>query len=1067
MRVWSWWPGWKTRRAETKASPSVRDPRRAGGARRRLAAGVAALVMTSGLLVAGGGAASAGDAGRVSAGQAIAGGRAAGDGWLISGVTSSGSAFLGPLSDPTGGADWVWCINMGLNPPSGSVSIETVSGADAAAMAWLLDKLQYDPASIGVADRGLSNAAGSYLVHMHYDEGNKAGVTGEARKAAVEAAAWSGLTAEADRLWDLATSSTDLSAQTEVQTYDLGTQRTGTIGNIGIQNGRGEWVAGIDFTTTLTGGAVFDTNGNGQADSNETGTYSGVTADQPIELRWVAGPGVQDVHGSSEYSASRAVLNRLRAGAAYQDSLRKASDDPEVLGSAGVRFRAVGDFRPEGISTAPAAVSFGEVLSDLFVPAVAEGDTWVSVDGAPVPVTYSWEVYDVGSTPVAGSDSAPSGTPVFSGTAVATGPGEALTVQAGIAPASSTYVWVWSTSKALQPEATADYVRDVVWTDGTTTEETSVVRWQVEHSSITREYNIVPGGRVFDTITIAGFPDDHGQFAGLDRFAADVTEAAVTVYGPLESRPTTSEVPAGTPVFWADTLASVNGTFNVGWDEANPIVAPTSATYAGGDYFVFVYSFAGDARVEAYTSAFDDLAETWFIPANPTSTPVVGPWLITAADTEVVAGEPFGDTAYLTGDVDGGYLVFEAYGPFTEGTTPVEDPASLMWTSQQVPVDGVGVYRSGATSAVLPVGAQTGDVYWVATYYDADGSQIMRGRFGDASEITTVVAPVAPGLVTEAAVYASESGELTAIPVAGDSTRDVIRPENDAVFEAGSTAVSRLYFAPEGTDLVCTAEQLVFTPAAIDLADESEYLSDAYTTPVGVAGTYGWVETGYGPDGSVFDQGACGEPSETVDVVAVSTTLGHEDTNGDGLAGAGDELWDDIHLTGTLPAGAEVALSSTVYELTADQITWGEAAINTGAGNITVASDVCTPEALYTTLTVTEVVTEPGTYSTGRFTVPGAGERVIGGLTMVETAQITVGDQTRTVTGVCGAPDESVGPVYFGSGGGGSGAAASQLAITGVSRLGGLLALAMVLGLGGGSLARWAEHRKRRQDAAA
>ncbi|WP_263120716.1 hypothetical protein [Cellulomonas sp. RIT-PI-Y] len=811
-------------------------------------------------------------------------------------------------------------------------------------MAWLLDRLQYDPASIGVGDRALSNAAGSYLVHMHYDEGNKGGVSGEARKAALQAAAWPGLTAEADRLWALATSSTNLTAQTEVQTYDLGTQRTGSIGNIGIQNGSGEWIPGIDFTATLTEGAVFDTNGNGQVDEGETGTFNGKTSSSPVSLRWVAGPGAHDVQFKTEYPITWATLEALRAGTGVQDSLRRGADDPEVLGSTGVRFRAVGDFRPQGVSSAPAVVAAGQVLTDSFVPAAAEGDTWVVVDSAPVPVTYAWAVYDVGTVPVPNSDATPSGEPVFSGTAVASGPGVELHQVAGAAPASSTYVWVWSTSKALQPEASADYVRDEVWSDGTKTDETSIVRWQIEHASLTREYNIVPGGRVFDTITISGLPDDHGQFAGLDRFAADVPEATVSVYGPFESRPATVEIPEGAPVFWQDTLSAVNGVFMVGWDDENPIIAPTTATYEAGDYFVFVYSFAGDDRVEAYTSPANDLGETWFIAGNPDLPPV----------------------------------------------------------------------------------------------------------------------PETPGLVTEAAVYASDSGEPTSIPVAGDSTKDVIRPQDGSVFGSGSTAVSRLYFAPAGTDLVCSEDQLVHTSAPIALGDAEQYLTDAYTTAAGEAGRYGWVETGYRPDGSIFERGTCGEASETFDVVAVSTTLGHEDTNGDGLAGAGDKLWDDIHLVGTLPAGASVDLSSTVYELTANQATWGDAPINTGAGNITVAADVCTEAAVYTTLTVDGKVTKAGTYSTNRFTVPSAGQRVIGALTMVETAQITVGDESRTVTGQCGAPDESVGPVYFGSGGGGGGASAQQLAITGLSRMGLILAVGLVLAFTGGGLLRWSDQRKRR-----
>ncbi len=1054
MRVWSWWPGWKARKVVPRSVKGRGRP----GLRQRLAAGGAVLALAGGMVSAGATVAAAGDGGRVSAGQAIAGGTAAGDGWRITGVTSSGAAFLGPLHDPTGSADWVWCINFGLALPAAPVTVERVQDPNAAAMSWLLQRLQYDPAALGVADRGLSNAAGSYLVHLHYEEGNKAGVSAEARRAALAAAAWPALTGEADRLWSLATANTNLSAATEVQTYTSG-QRTGVISNIGIQNSRGEWIPGIDFTTTLTDGAVFAATG--------TRTFSGKTTTQPISLDWVATPGVHEVHANTEYPLSASTLQALRAGAGIQDSVRRAPDDPETLASAGVRFRAVGDFRPQGTSLAPAAVSVGEVLTDSFVPSAHPEDVWVELGSGPVPVTYAWQVFDVGTTPVPESSSAPSGEPVFSGTAVASAPGRELRVEAGVAPRSSTYVWVWSTSKALQPAATRDYVRDVAWNDGTKLEETTVVRWQVEHESITREFNVVPGGRVFDTIRISGMPEDHGQFVGLGRFEPDLPDAQVVVYGPVPALPTTVEVPQGTPVFWQDTVPAVNGVFDVGWDEDNPIVAPRQATYLDGDYFVFVYSFAGDARVEPFTSAFNDVAETWFIPAN--QDPVAGTWLITSADSEVVAGQPFGDTAYLTGTIhEGGYLAFDAYGPFVDGAEAVQSEQTLMWASEQIAVRAPGVFRSGSTIATLPQDAEFGDVYWVATYYDRDGNVVVAGEFGDPSEITRVTQPLRTGLVTEAVVLTAESGARTTIPVAGDSTYDIIRTEEGARFAPGSTVVSRLYFAPGTDQLICSPDQLVFTSQTVELTDAREYETDVYVTPVRQGGRHGWVETGYGPDGTPFGVGVCGEPAETFDMLSVRTTIGHEDTNGDGLAGAGDELWDDIHLEGRVPDGAEVRLESTVYEVAADHVTWGEAAINTGAGNITVEAGVCTADAVFTTLTVPDVVTEAGVYSTNRFTVPSAGERVVGGLTMVETATITRGEETRTVTGVCGDPDESIGPVYFGSGGGAAAAAggASSLAVTGLSRMGLLLAAAALLAAAGGSLARWAEQRKRRLDPA-
>ncbi|WP_147463453.1 hypothetical protein [Cellulomonas triticagri] len=1204
--------------------------------RRKVASVATATALSLGLLAGAGGPAVAGDGGRVSAGQAIAGGTAAGDGWRITGVTSTGAAFLGPLHDPTGSGEWVWCINFGLAVPAGSVSVQSVSDANSAAMAWLLQRLQHDPGSLGVGDRGLSNAAGSYLVHMHYEEGNKAAVSAEARKGALAAAAWPALTAEADRLWDLATANANLTATTEVQTYRVG-QRTGVVTNIGIQNRRGEWIPGIDFTSTLTTGAVWDTNGNGIADPGESAVYSGVTTNGPITLPWVATPGVHDVHANTRYPMTQATLEALRAGAGIQDSIRRGPDDPQILESAGVRFRAVGSFQPVVTTrVVQEVVDAGQGVPDRVTFAAKAGEQWI----AGTRVCADGVLYGPYASEQPASNQVPAGAPVAGrASACASEPSTVVAGSQVVAPNSGVYTWVWSISRSAQaqPELiTGDYT-DGFFTAG----ETSYARLRMGLSSAVASHTQVmsKGQTVVDSFTIApveagdlwlapeGVPVEVPMIAEI---STPVSEEGLEVAGVSQAiRFTASQFgtyTTGTDEVPAFASTGLSGAYSVRLSVDTAALSERTRFWLDEAYHdatdgwwapdeTFVVRMAPEISTQVAERFFDQ--ESWDAPAEFVVVDHVTAWLRDAGDVwltqggvpvgipadntfwgmfdqpmapaplsvapagheigteRVVFTEPgtlstagetrttgvgFGTwTTVVEGDplwfepfesrffeesetvsvrravkhssivreysVDGGDLAFDTvtnarlsptaglfdglggWAPDAQAatmslyaidrepdTTEVPDDAVLIWTCDYADLIRNGTYEIGwgakgdCDRVDIPEPLYP-DGTWYVFVYDHPGDDRhvpytspfddLRERMFDKTvppPPPVEPEPGIPALVTQAVVVADDTGNATSIPVARDSTYDVIRivAGEGEQFPPGSTAVSELYFAPDGQPLVCNPTQSVFVSEVIELLEDvQEYVTDSFTTAAGLAGTYGWVESAHDAGGALLSRGVCGEPAETFDVISVSTTLGHEDTNGDGLAGAGDELWDDIHLVGAIGDGVQVELTSTVYQVDAADVTWGDAAINTGAGNITVNPDVCTPDAVFTELTVAEEVTGPGTYATDRFTVPEAGDLVVGGLTMVETATLTTddGSETRTVTGECGAPEESVGPVYFGAGstaasvGAGGGDA---LARTGVERLAWMLAAAVLLAAAGGTVARAAERRKHAaQDAAA
>ena len=218
--------------------------------------------------------------------------------------------------------------------------------------------------------------------------------------------------------------------------------------------------------------------------------------------------------------------------------------------------------------------------------------------------------------------------------------------------------WVWEVKKTTQPEWVRDYLAND-WQDeyGITVETTSV-RWPVTMTSLMREYNVHPGGRAFDVVTVTGFPANHGDFTGDGYWNADVDELHHTVYGPFA---TDAELTDDLDLTTAPVLAELmtparNGVYRLGYTDEDKIV-PTEP-----GFYVLVTTFAGDDRVQPYASSPADVLERFYVPPTGTEVPVS---VVTQATPEAFVGEPFEDTALVQGTKipDGAYLVFRAYGP--------------------------------------------------------------------------------------------------------------------------------------------------------------------------------------------------------------------------------------------------------------------------------------------------------------------------------------------------------------------------------------------------------------------
>lgn len=122
--------------------------------------------------------------------------------------------------------------------------------------------------------------------------------------------------------------------------------------------------------------------------------------------------------------------------------------------------------------------------------------------------------------------------------------------------------------------------------------------------------------RARDTITVSGFPADHGQYAGNEEyeFAADRPYATVSVWwsgdpdNPSNDgayKPSGGEVPTEDDnhrllATWE--IPAMNGTFKIGAGALDAHGAPMYLTAERPGWYVFVWRFEGDDRVSPASS---------------------------------------------------------------------------------------------------------------------------------------------------------------------------------------------------------------------------------------------------------------------------------------------------------------------------------------------------------------------------------------------------------------------------------------------------------------------------------
>lgn len=336
---------------------------------------------------------------------------------------------------------------------------------DAQRLAWLADRYN------GNTD-DLTQAAIAGLIHQKLDPMGNEYLSGIERLGWKDGTSWDAYAAKMDSLWNEAVTNTPKDLDMQYR-YTTG-KRKGLV-TPSIMNGNGVEIAGIQYTVTLKGPAVFDQTG--------TNTISGTTTNEAIHLSWTA-----TGNGKVTSIVQHKIPKATRLESPNQNLM--GPTDPQTV-SKNIQFEVLNNFKPTIQSDqSDHRIEYGHAPEDDLTWHVdPTGGDWIQ--GATIKSTGT--LYYFANKPVEGRTTVRDG--VKAATATVTGDRDgatshvdasSITMDPGFVkahpgatpsslPATGWYTWVWEITPGMQDANMRQYLpADYDWSDNVLEAETTL-----------------------------------------------------------------------------------------------------------------------------------------------------------------------------------------------------------------------------------------------------------------------------------------------------------------------------------------------------------------------------------------------------------------------------------------------------------------------------------------------------------------------------------------------------------------------------------------------------------------
>lgn len=812
----------------------------------------------------------------------------------------------------------VYCIQIGMpgvNVNSGTWSDVTDQTSQTAA--YMVDRNKGDMSN-------LTQAAVQYALHEHLDQRPAWWNDAKQHNNGLVGGDWNTVAATAARLWKEAEDNLPSSLKASYQYTNA--KRKGTI-NPEIKNGAGQYVSGVPYTITISGPAVFDANGQKK--------YSGVTTGQEQHIPWTA-----TGNGNATYKISHKVSRAQKLSSPNQDLF--GPTDPSTR-TADVTFQVSKDFQPT-VSTQVGSkiVPGGARVSDRVTSGIKQGDEWANgVNVTAKGYYYTLDARQANGLAVLkqnGNEKTADylnrvakayGNPVATADATFSGPGQTQAVTAKNADGTDyvnpqdgrigTWVWTIMKNEQTQPDyITADYVDPF----GQTT-ESDVHKTGPNHDSTVLEQYTGLNKDIMDTITIGGLPQDYGQFNTNQAygFGGDV-KAKIRVWWAGSGtgdrtqdekfKPNTQAEPAADAnhrLLGEWEVPAGNGTYKVGGgritfrpanagkaqtvaEDVN--ITATDASQTG--YYVFVYDFPGSDRASAFKSAYNDPWERSFVEHNPATVDLTS----NVSASEVGQGEEFHDVAHINGKVSrGSYVLFTAYdavpGRPDTSTAKLLDAVRVDITDEQADASDKNAFDVVSPAVKTD---KTGNVYWQAQLYNAEGEPLATHELGIESETTIVRGVSVTTKVSSEQVYVNQKFHDTAI-IDGKVGRG-----SYVVFDAYGPCDDE--YTDGAPKLLDSAKVAIPDNVADKSAWNTSFTIDSPDITSKTAGNVYWQAKVYRKDGLLLAQHDLGIAGETVKVMQPTITTQVTKTT----VHPGEEFADKATIEGKVERGSYVTFDA-------------------------------------------------------------------------------------------------------------------------------------------------------------